>query len=368
MDALSMFGGVAERITDKALKKRLPISTTFELLATCNMRCKMCYIVHQKVKEGEIKSVEFWDTLCDEMIEEGLLFLLVTGGEPLTYPGFRELMERLSKKPIHIALNTNATLIDDEMADFIAKIYPYQVNISIYGASDKTYENLCGLPGGFTLVKNAVNRLLDRGLKIELHTTLVPDNVHEKEAIARMAQEWKVPLKMTHYMFPPYRKNSRTGGGAYRLSPKEAAKVAYWNVCRQLPKLEDRKMSFELICKTFEDPTIYGAYGQTGVLCRGGLSSSWVDYQGRISGCGIHNYEQIDLNMVSFKQAWKQIVASTEQIVVAETCQTCAYRCICSICVAAAYCETGDVAGVPEYLCEMTKEYAKLIQKAYEEL
>ncbi|SDB12222.1 radical SAM protein [Eubacterium oxidoreducens] len=368
MDALSMFGGAAERLTQKALEQRIPISSTFELLPTCNMRCKMCYIVHQNLSKEQIKKVEFWDSLCDEMIAEGLLFLLVTGGEPLTYPWFRELMERLAKKPVHIALNTNGTLIDDKMADFLMTIYPYQVNISLYGASDETYEKLCGMPGGFSKVSQAIQRLLDRGMKVELHTTMVPDNVHEKEAIAQLAEEWEVPLKMTHYMFPPYRKEERMGTASYRLTPRKAAEVAFWNVCRQLQNPANRKQAFELLCNTFDNPKIYGAYGRKGILCRGGLASSWVDYQGRISGCGISNYEQIDLNKVSFKRAWDQLVSQTEQIEVSMECRICPYRCICSVCVAAAYCETSDVGGTPKYLCEMAKEYARLIKKEYEEL
>ena len=35
------------------------------------------------------------------------------------------------------------TLIDEDMADFLAKDKPRRVNVTLYGASNKTYERLC---------------------------------------------------------------------------------------------------------------------------------------------------------------------------------------------------------------------------------
>lgn len=117
MDALDAFSGsYSKLISQKALEKRLPLSGTFELLPYCNMRCKMCYIVHDRPADWKesLHGVEFWDKLFDRAIEQGMLYALITGGEPLIYPGFYELMERISKKPIHLALNTNGTLLNRE--------------------------------------------------------------------------------------------------------------------------------------------------------------------------------------------------------------------------------------------------------------
>lgn len=129
----------------KALEKRLPLSGTFELLPYCNMRCSMCYIVHDRPADWKdnLHSVDFWDALLDQAIEQGMLYGLITGGEPLLYPGFRELMERINKKTIHLALNSNGTLLDRETVQWLATVSPGRLNISLYGGSNETYARLC---------------------------------------------------------------------------------------------------------------------------------------------------------------------------------------------------------------------------------
>lgn len=101
MDALDAFSGsYSAQLSQKALEKRLPLSGTFELLPYCNMRCSMCYIVHDRPADWKdsLHSVDFWDALLDQAIEQEMLYGLITGGEPLLYPCFRELMERINKK------------------------------------------------------------------------------------------------------------------------------------------------------------------------------------------------------------------------------------------------------------------------------
>ena len=127
-------------------------------------------------------------------------------------------------------------------------------------------------------------------------------------------------------------------------------------------------MQLETHCAAFEHPEIYNGYGKREILCRGGYSTFWVDWLGQVSGCGVHAAEKIDLTQVPFNEAWRRIVASTEATRLSEKCAYCAYRCICPVCAAAAYCETGDVAGTPEYLCQFCEAYSKLMIQKRDEL
>jgi radical SAM protein with 4Fe4S-binding SPASM domain len=46
-----------------------------------------------------------------------------------------------------------------------------------------------------------------------------------------------------------------------------------------------------------------------------------------------------------------------------ERCTECKYRPICNTCAAAALLETGDYEGIPEYICEYTKEFYKIMKE-----
>lgn len=371
MDALDAFSGsYSKQLSHRAFEQRIAISGTFELLPFCNMRCKMCYIVHEKneVEKDALKGIDFWDDLFEHTIEQGMLYALITGGEPFIYPGIRELLERINQKPIHLALNTNGTMLDRETVKWLSKTGPGRLNISLYGGSNETYERLCHNPRGFDQVTRAFGLLNEYGIPYRVHATMTPDNYCDFDKMIDICNEYRAPLQMVYYMFPPYRKDKGVIQNSARFSPQEAAAVALRILKNKYSDLRERQMMLEANCACFTEPERYSLYGDGTIPCRGGYASFWVDWRGKVSGCGIHTAEQIDLTHVSFKEAWKEIVRSTESTRISEKCQYCRYRCICPVCVAAAFCETGDVSGTPEYLCEFSQTYARLLSEELEKM
>lgn len=91
--------------------------------------------------------MEEWIDLAKQMADAGVLFLLLTGGEPLLFPGFKKLYMELKNLGMILTINTNGTLIDEEWADFFAKNRPRRINITLYGSDDTAYETLCHYPG-----------------------------------------------------------------------------------------------------------------------------------------------------------------------------------------------------------------------------
>ena len=65
--------------------------------------------------------MEEWTKVAEDMMKAGTLFVLLTGGEPLLYPHFRELYQKLRGLGMIVTINTNGTLIDEEWADFFAE-------------------------------------------------------------------------------------------------------------------------------------------------------------------------------------------------------------------------------------------------------
>lgn len=72
----------------KASAYKVPLSGTFELTPMCNFDCRMCYIrqTPEQVRnhDRKMRTLEQWKMLADEAAEQGLLYLLLTGGEPLS--------------------------------------------------------------------------------------------------------------------------------------------------------------------------------------------------------------------------------------------------------------------------------------------
>ena len=135
-----------------AAEKKVPLYGVLELLPVCNLNCDMCYVRmsrEEMEQVGRLCTIEEWTKVAEDMMKAGTLFVLLTGGEPLLYPHFRELYQKLRGLGMIVTINTNGTLIDEEWADFFAENKPRRINITLYGASNETYERLCHYPGGF---------------------------------------------------------------------------------------------------------------------------------------------------------------------------------------------------------------------------
>ena len=162
MNAVPVTPQVTEYLYRKATAAGTPLSGTFELTPLCNMRCKMCYVrltQQQQQAAGPLKTPQQWLELGKKPADAGMLYLLLTGGEPFSYPGFRQVYEGLHRMGLLITINSNGTLIDEATVAWLKECPPVRINISLYGCDDATYLSLCGEPEGFTSTDRAIRLL-----------------------------------------------------------------------------------------------------------------------------------------------------------------------------------------------------------------
>ena len=165
-----------QRLFARADMLGVPLSGTFELTPRCNFRCKMCYIhraEHDAAARAAERSAAQWLALAEQCCREGTLMLLLTGGEPLLRPDFREIYTGCKRMGLVLSVNTNASLIDDDMVELFAANPPRRVNITLYGASPETYGALCGSREAYARVEPA-KRGRDRQAQFLRHTLQPP--------------------------------------------------------------------------------------------------------------------------------------------------------------------------------------------------
>ena len=90
---------LTEFLYAKASRMRIPLSGTFELSPVCNFSCRMCYVRRTAKEVAEsprrILTLEDWRRIAREARDAGMLYLLLTGGEPLLWPDFWTLYDEL---------------------------------------------------------------------------------------------------------------------------------------------------------------------------------------------------------------------------------------------------------------------------------
>lgn len=362
---------VITRLTDglyqKAGNKKIPLSGTFELSPVCNFSCKMCYVrkTVQEVKEHPRKmmSLEQWIELAEQARKEGMLYLLLTGGEPLLWPDFWKLYETLSKMGFLIGINTNGSMIDDQVIERWKENPPYRVNITLYGANDNTYEELCAAKGVCSKVKDAICKLKEAGISVKLNCSLTPYNAKDLEEMVRFAKEKEVFLSVSTYMYPPVRRDENMTGKNDRFEPEEAA---YYHMQRY------RYQKGEEAYQKYLDNILEGLTEPLGldescvdpvdgrIRCRAGSAAFWVTWDGYMTPCGMMPKPKVSITDKTFLEAWKEIVEISEKLRTSSICEKCPDQQMCHSCAAMAYAETGKTEGIPTYLCKMVQEMKKI--------
>lgn len=352
-----------KRMAKKANELRLPFGGTIELTPLCNMSCKMCYVYksyEEMSANGKLLTVEQWICILEQMKEAGVLYLLITGGEPLIYPYFKEVYKAMLDMGFLVTVNTNGTLINEEWADFFAKYRCRRFNITLYGKDDATYEKVCHNPKGFTSVMCAAALLKERNLPFTFTSSLINENADQMKELYRIAQSMDVPYKAATYMFPAVRRNI-CAEHQNRMSPEKAAQVMlkYYEISRTPEEMKTYVHS--TLMNLFLPPRIVVAADRQGYPCRGGKSGFWVTWRGELTSCAMLEYPQMSLLDHPFEECWKYIVEQTKEIAYCKLCLKCTKQNICHICPAAAYTETHSFEGCPEYVCAYTDELIRCL-------
>ena len=126
-------------LCDKALKNQIPLLVHFDLTYNCNLNCVHCYVVKDYRKELNTSQIK---NILDHLASAGTLFLTLSGGEIFTRKDFFEIAEYARELNFALRISTNATLINEDVADKIAALNPEIIKVSVYSTNFKTHDNI----------------------------------------------------------------------------------------------------------------------------------------------------------------------------------------------------------------------------------
>ena len=361
---------ISTYLHSKGARLGMPISGSFELTARCNFNCPMCY-VHMtpeqlKASGKQELTAHQWLEIARQAKERGLVFALLTGGEPLVRKDFFEIYEGMKKMGLLISINSNGSMLKGEILERFLESPPTRFNISLYGGCNETYQNMCGIPA-YDQVKENIRRLRQAGVGVSLNLSITPYNKDDLARIYADAVELDVNVKASSYMYPSVRVNGEQYGCGNRLSCTESAKYSVeWDKLR-LPEEEFLLRAEALMqLKASEQEGCPLEEGE-GVRCRAGSSTFWMTWDGKMLPCGMMTTPAVYPLEIGFDAAWDQIRAETAKIRTPAKCVNCDYRNICGACAATCFTETGRFDGVPQYVCDRAAAIVEETRKVYEE-
>ena len=369
MEQLEGATTVERMILDQAKRTRTPANGSIELLPLCNMNCDMCYVRlsrEEMERQGRLRTADEWLEIGRQMKEAGVLFLLLTGGEPFLYPDFRRLYLGLREMGMILTINTNGTLIDEELAELFGKHKPRRVNITLYGTDEETYADLCHYPGGFEKTLQGIRLLRKYGVDVKVGGSLARANKDDLDKLLDVQKELDIPVRVDTYMMPATRERELPYNMQSRLDPEEAAQARIHALKREMgPELFPQYVQQSVYKADHPEP----AEARPGhISCMAGQCSFTINWQGEMRPCVILSEPAVSVFEVGFEAAWKYIVEETDKILLNAKCSTCHMRHLCRTCAASALLETGSYDGVPDYMCRYAEVSLEILKTEWERI
>lgn len=367
MEALEGATTMERMLLAQAKQSHTPVNGSIELLPLCNMNCDMCYVRlsrEEMERQGRLRTAEEWLEIGRQMKDAGVLFLLLTGGEPLLYPDFRELYLGLRRLGMILTINTNGTLVDEEWAAFFGKYKPRRVNITLYGADEKAYADLCHYPGGFARTISGIRLLQKYGVDVKVGGSLARANRGDLDRILEIGEQMDVPVRVDTYMMPAARERELPFAMQSRLKPEEAAQARVRALKREMGAELFGQYAAESVGRAEHPEPAEEKPGQ--MACMAGQCSFTINWQGEMRPCVILGKPAISVFESGFQNAWKKLMEETGNIRLSARCSVCHLRHLCRTCAASALLEAGSYEAVPEYMCRYAKETLRLLREERE--
>ncbi|MBR3971310.1 MAG: radical SAM protein [Ruminococcus sp.] len=355
---------IRRHLSQKCAHLRIPVSGIFELTPRCNLGCKMCYVrltPQQMAPIGREKTCEEWISLAKEAKDAGMVFLLITGGEPTLREDFPEIYRSLAQMGLSISINTNGTLITPAVKSLFEEFPPAQINLTLYGVCDEDYQELCGDKNAYSKVLDALDWFCEHDILVHLNATMTPDNYPKWQAYEDFAKERDLELRMTSYCFPPTRRSECDKCSDFsRLTPEEAGSL----IAEEILYREGLN-SIKLRAKDLSSPLQHSCDLDTGepMQCLAGRSQFWLTWDGRLTPCGMLGAPDTRPFEEGFLNAWKSLCKEVDEIRLCSECATCEIQASCMNCAAVTFAETGSFNGKPEYMCSLNKAYREAVTK-----
>ena len=347
--------------------RQIPCSFDLEVTARCNNDCRHCYINlpagDMEARQKELSLAEISE-IADQAVALGCLSCLITGGEPLLRKDFTDIYIALKRKGLLISVFTNACLINEEYVALFSKYPPRDIEVTVYGITEETYEKVTGRPGSYAAFRRGLDLLLDHGIKVRLKTIAMRSNLHELPAIAAFCRQHTAdyfrfdPLLHLRHDCDPLRNNDII---AERLSPEEIVAIEQAD--------DERARALEKDCDKFIMPEFTHHQCDHLFHCGAGKASFVVSYDGIFRLCADlwHPDCIYDLRQGQLAQAWYELVPRVRDLRSTnsnflERCRCCPVVNLCLWCPAHAYLECGQMDGWSEYFCEVAHARAKAIQ------
>lgn len=346
----------------QAKEKRVLLSMIMDLTPRCNNDCVHCYINRaandRQVMEKELTLAEIKE-ITAQAVDLGVLWMLLSGGEPLLRPDFPEIYTHIKTQGIFVSVFTNASLVTDEHIKLFKKYPPREIEVSVYGTTPEIHKNVTR-KNTFESTMSGIDRLLSANLPVTLKSTIMQANFPDFDNIAAFCcLKSSRPFKFDPCLQLRADKDAEKNKNILnqRLTPEQIALLD--------KKDSQRYKAIEQSCKKADDRV--DPVANTLFKCQAGINTCAIGWDGKYQLCPslVNQACTLDLKTHTLAWAWNKFTPdilkrSSSSSYYIESCGKCVIHDLCAWCPAHADLETDRLDGYTPYFCKVAKERQKV--------
>ncbi|WP_181785496.1 radical SAM protein [Streptomyces phytophilus] len=173
---------------------------SWEINKGCDYDCDHCYLGLKKFEGLPWKQKQ---QLLETMRDAGVLWLQITGGEPLIDRDFPTAYGFAHSLGMVIAISSNGSqLSKPHILDTLTVRRPYRITLSVYGATAASYEGMTRSRGAFHRFTRGLAAAREADLPVRLNIIVSKHNAHELDAMKALAYGFGFPHQVYTNMSP----------------------------------------------------------------------------------------------------------------------------------------------------------------------
>ncbi len=162
-----------------------------EITNKCNLKCKHCYGSFS-YNNSTILDIDIMKKIIDNASLNGVYQFDLTGGEPLLYPYFEELLQYLYESGMLVRIFSNLTVYNDNYKNMILKYGVKDIVTSIDSCDKRAHEEFRGQIGCFDKTINAINDLKSNNVTVSVNTMIGEHNKDDIDDLVKFIDSLKV--------------------------------------------------------------------------------------------------------------------------------------------------------------------------------
>ncbi|HWQ46657.1 MAG TPA: radical SAM protein, partial [Longilinea sp.] len=172
----------SERSPALGEKLKTPLGINLSVSMQCNFRCKYCY---QLTTANHSEALDYNRTLeiIDEAAAWGVVYVGITGGEPTIYPGWINLIKKVTENGMTPIFTTNGKVIgmQPELAGKLSEFGLEEITVSLDSHIPDIHHSMTQTTNTFAHVVKGIRTLAASGIRTSVKCVLTPDNINSIE-------------------------------------------------------------------------------------------------------------------------------------------------------------------------------------------